>query len=300
MCIICNRDDNLYRKTGCKKWPRYEKKLNMDHWDEILNDLSKLKSNQLCFIGGNPLLRIERVNEIIEVSKKYGFNTFVIYSNGTIIDDNVIKILKENNIILSIQILSFNPNTLLKLGLDPQIEKEIKNNIERLIEAQVNFVVQILVNRYNEDEIDDIRNILKNEYNISNIVVDFIYKKPENTYYSEKYLNNMYTKTFTKVSKEKFNALQMWNSCFKGQLSIREDGEILICPMMRKSFGNVLKNKIYEILREKEYNEYVNMSRSTIGKCKECAYQYNCVDCRAIESAATGDIYGLEYCNIKD
>ena len=128
-CIICNRDDNLYRKTGCKKWPRYEKKLNMDHWDEILNDLSKLKSNQLCFIGGNPLLRIERVNEIIEVSKKYGFNTFVIYSNGTIIDDNVIKILKENNIILSIQILSFNPNTLLKLGLDPQIEKEIKNNI---------------------------------------------------------------------------------------------------------------------------------------------------------------------------
>ena len=104
------------------------------------------------------------------MSKKYGFNTFVIYSNGTIIDDNVIKILKENNIILSIQILSFNPNTLLKLGLDPQIEKEIKNNIERLIEAQVNFVVQILVNRYNEDEIDDIRNILKNEYNISNIV----------------------------------------------------------------------------------------------------------------------------------
>lgn len=64
-CIFCNRDDDLYRKTGCKRWPGYEEKLNIDHWNKILDDLSKLKSNQLCFIGGNPLLKIDRINEII-------------------------------------------------------------------------------------------------------------------------------------------------------------------------------------------------------------------------------------------
>lgn len=302
-CVFCNTDNKLYRKTGCKRWESYEAELDLKEWGIILNDLSYLKSKKLCFIGGNPLLRFDYIKEIIKESKKYGFEYFLIYTNGSLINDEIIQFLKEYNVTLNIQILSFNENTLNKIGKNTIDLKSIENNLMQLRKMNVNFISEILINRYNEDEIEEIKAILNEKYKIKSIKLGYIYKKPYNNHFSQKYVNDMYNKfnTFPKVTPERFNFLQMWNSCLKGQCTIKENGDVLICPMLRSDvIGNVKKNSITEIINTKKYREYENITKNSIEKCKECSYKFNCSDCRAIEISATNDLYGLEYCSIEE
>lgn len=302
-CVFCNKDNKLYKKTGCKRWESYKSTLNLKEWDIILNDLSYLKSKQLCFIGGNPLLRFDYVREIIKMSKKYGFEYFLIYTNGSLINDEIMEFLKEHNVTLNIQILSFNESTLTKIGKGTIDLQAIQSNLTLLKKMNINVIGNVLINRYNEDEIEEIKSILNEKYKMKSIKLEYIYKKPHNDYFSEKYVDDMYNKfkTFPKVTNKRFNSLQMWNSCFKGQCTIKENGDVLICPMLRSVVvGNVKKNGIAEIINTKKYREYENITKNSIEKCKDCSYRFNCSDCRAIEMSATNNLYGLEYCNIEE
>lgn len=299
-CIFCERDTKLYRKTGCKKWENYEKKVNLTNWDEILNQLSKLKCKELNFIGGNPLLRIDSIINIINISKNYNFENFTIYTNGTLLDNYTINFLKNNNITLNIQILSFNPKTLNQITSNKLKVEELHKNLITLKNENINIVAQILINKYNQNEIEIIKDKLLKEYNIKNIKIDYIYNKPKNNHYSEKYINNMYNKHFGTVTINKFNFLQTWNSCLKGQILIREDGNISVCPMIRDSIGNVLEEKIYNLLKKEKYSKYTKITKKSINTCVDCSYQYNCLECRAIEISATNNLYGLEFCSYKE
>lgn len=301
-CIFCNEDNKLIRKTGCKRWTKYDESLQLDDWEKVLCDISKLKCKQLVFIGGNPLLQIDNIKKLILISKRYGFDTFILYTNGTLIDDKVIEIVQKHNVILNIQILSFNERTIENIGIDKSVITDIDKNLKKLVNNGINIIGEILITSYNENEIEEIKESLKNKYKIKYVKIEYIYNKPFNQHFSKKYIPAMYNKTttFTKVTKQKFNLLQVWNPCLKGQLVIKGDGEVLICPMIRRSIGNITQNEIYELLKKPEFMEYVEVSKNKIEKCNECSYKFNCLDCRAIEMSATDNLYGLEFCDIKD
>ena len=301
-CVFCKDDNVLFRKTGCKKWAHYEKRLNIDNWKYVLQDSIKLNAQELCFIGGNPMLRFDYIKNIIDIAKEVGFKKFTIYTNGTCITNEVIDFLEQNNVMLNIQILSFNELVMDSIGLSVANLNEIRFTLEKLSKSKVKVVANVLITRFNENEIPDVVNTLKDSFNFKHINIDYIYNKTNNEFYSPKYKDNMYNKTnlFGRVTVDKFNYLQSYNSCLKNQIVIREDGEVQICPMMRISFGNVLDKRIYEIIKGAEYKEYEGLSRNKIDKCSSCSYRYNCLDCRAIEYSATNDLHGLEYCNLGD
>ena len=299
-CGFCEENETLFRKTGCKKWSKYNNVITTDRWEDILRQLSYLKCKSLSFIGGNPLLQFESLINIINTSKNYGFTNYTIFTNGTLLSDSILEQLNDKNVTLNIQILSFNPNNISLLGLNDSIVKEIHENLMKLKDKNINVIAQILINKYNENEIESIINQLSTLYNIKNIKLDYIYNVPENTYYSTKYISDMYKKQFGKVTIDKFNYLQNWNSCLKGQIVIRQDGEVLPCPMIRKSIGNIFDAKLCDLLKRDEYIEYTKITRKYISSCKECSYKYNCVDCRAIEMSATNNLYGLHFCDLKE
>jgi len=213
----------------------------------------------------------------------------------------MIKFFKKYDVALNIQIISFNKETLRKISDKAINLEEIENNIRLLNNENINTIYELLITKYNENEIEEIKLILKDKYKIDSLKIEYIHNHPGNSHSSDKYVNDIYDRcsTFPKVTSDRFNYLQMWNYCLKGQCTIKENGDILICPMLRsKIFGNIKECSIQEIINTDEYQQYENISKNSIDKCKDCSYRFNCSDCRAIEISATNNPYGLEYCNI--
>lgn len=72
-----------------------------------------------------------------------------------------------------------------------------------------------------------------------------------------------------------------YNTCLNRKISIDQNGEIKNCPSMAKSYGNINKNSLKNVLRKKGFNAMWNISKDQISICKDCEFRHICTDCRA-------------------
>ena len=90
---------------------------------------------------------------------------------------------------------------------------------------------------------------------------------------------------------------ELCNNCLYGQIYINISGDVTPCPMMNDiKLGNIVRDDLYEILCKTEYQEIIHLTRSKLPKCKDCAYRYNCLDCRALEMSKSGNLYETDFC----
>ncbi len=71
------------------------------------------------------------------------------------------------------------------------------------------------------------------------------------------------------------------NSCLNRKISIDQHGNIKNCPSLSKSFGNIIKNKLEDVLLKEGFKEYWGINKEKINICKDCEFRYICSDCRA-------------------
>lgn len=132
---------------------------------------------------------------------------------------------------------------------------------------------------------------------VKSIKIDFYYENADNHHYSRKYLNEMYERQFLGMDRKSFTFLEKYNNCLYGKTSINLSGNVTPCPMMnRYVLGNIREQSLLEILADPKYYELTKMTGDKIEKCKDCAFRTNCIDCRALESQASGKINGTYYC----
>ena len=119
--------------------------------------------------------RFDYIKNIIDIAKEVGFKKFTIYTNGTCITNEVIDFLEQNNVMLNIQILSFNELVMDSIGLSVANLNEIRFTLEKLSKSKVKVVANVLITRFNENEIPDVVNTLKDSFNFKHINIDYIY-----------------------------------------------------------------------------------------------------------------------------
>ena len=299
-CCFCDESNGANRRTSCKKWNNKRAEITIENWDSIIRQLTKLGCQEICFIGGNPFLEFKRVSDIVMLASKMGINKFTVYSHQTNVNDEILSFLKKYHFTLIGTILSMKESSYKNITGSNKW-KNIIEEIKYLNRNQINFVANIIVGNFNENEIEDIVKRLKE----NNIVyrLSLIYDKPNNEYFSERYRKLMYEKKydFCRVTKESISFLEEYNSCLYGQISINLSGDVTPCPMMNSYvIGNICNgNSVSQIINSAEYRKLTQLSRNEIEGCNKCAYRFNCFDCRAIEYEATGKITGEMFCTYK-
>lgn len=299
-CCFCNESDGANRRTSCKKWNNKKVEITIEKWSSIIQQLQKLGCEEICFIGGNPFLDLEKMSDIVKLAIEIGIEKFSVYSHETNINCEILSFLKKYHFTFIGTILSMQEHNYKKITGSKKWRNTIKD-IKRLKENQVNFIANLIVGNFNEDEIEDIVKTLRENHIVFRLSP--IYDKPDNKYSSERHKELMYEKKydFCSVTKESISFLEEYNSCLYGQISINLSGDITPCPMMNSYvIGNIDSNNVSQIVNSDEYQKLIHLSRNEIDGCNTCAYRFNCFDCRAIEYAATGKITGELFCKYKE
>lgn len=297
-CSFCNNGNNVNRRTGCKKWNNSDAGISLEEWDGVMKQLKKLGCEEICFIGGNPFLAFEKLSQVVEMAAKQGIGNFCVYSHNIEVSDAVLEFMQKYRFQFVGTIISFQNTTYEQVTGSGKEPIKIFEHIRRLVEKQIGFVGNIVVGKFNEDEVE----IISNEFSRRGIPYKYniIYDKPWNEFFSERYVNMMYEKNmdFGFVTKESISFLGEYNSCIYGQLYVNISGDITPCPMMNAyTVGNIRNTGgIAAAVNSEKYQRLVQMSRNKVEACKHCAYRLNCFDCRAIEYMATDKIDGQEYC----
>lgn len=87
------------------------------------------------------------------------------------------------------------------------------------------------------------------------------------------------------------------HNCFHDHIAVMPDGTVSPCIMTRDvSYGNILKSGLSGILRSNSYDTMAALSKDNIPGCRDCEFRYACFDCRPDAMKGTNDLLRKPQC----
>jgi sulfatase maturation enzyme AslB (radical SAM superfamily) len=168
-CVYC------YEQDKTSEYSIEELKKNSD---DIFKDIKNNKVN-IEFLGGEPLLRFDLLKDIynyLEEKYKDNIDSYAITTNGTIINDEIIKFLKEDkNIYISISMDGTRYSNQLRVFKNFTNSHDVViQNIRILQNNRIQPYVHIVTHPYNIAFMFENIKYLYNEVNIQNIGIGTI------------------------------------------------------------------------------------------------------------------------------
>lgn len=146
-CSYCYVDgDGMTKPSGMSL------RVAIDSIDWLISNSSKHKHLLVCFFGGEPLLRVNLIAEIIEYAERRGLESekrfqFIIVTNGTILNEQIIDMLKRFDIELQISLdgigLEHDRNRIFANGKGTY--STIIKSIKKLRRAGIQFSIRATV-----------------------------------------------------------------------------------------------------------------------------------------------------------
>ncbi len=298
-CVFCDKDLNqVFRKTGCKRWKSNvnTKKLEVLEWNKYIREAFQLGCNKIQIFGGEPFLQWKLLKKIVCICNNVGIKELEIYTNGSFLTESILTFLSKSKVRLIIQISNLEKNKEI-LGTKKDIN--YRKILNKLNEFNIMFEILFIVSKYNEKYIKNYIQEMK-KYNFQ-YRLDFIYPFPINEHYSTKYKDYLldYKRKLIRVNPLSIGDLMLKNTCYSKIICISNEGVVYPCIMSRFVNYGVLdgKNALTDILNDK-YEELRNLNKSKINFCRNCVYRLGCVNCSAIEIAASRNLYGCKNCTL--
>ncbi len=126
-------------------------KLDFDTFDRILTEKEKLWGSYFTVItGGEPFLWKDRGQDLIDMAAKHSSNFFLVYTNGTLINEDLAKRLEQvGNITPAISVEGFERETDERRGKG--VHRRILKAFENLRNVGVPFGISVTATRHNWD-----------------------------------------------------------------------------------------------------------------------------------------------------
>jgi uncharacterized protein len=262
----------------------------------------KEKTITIIFFGGEPLLKFDIMEYTIKfVREKYPEKNvaFSITTNGTILNNQIIKFLKENRVMVllsldgpedeynvrnfkngenSTSIVLKNIEKFKQNGIPIEIRATLVCNHPRIVETfdffekiQVPFFIVFAYmseNKNHTHAIYDMQNLLSIEKQLYNLLVYYVRKL-------EAY-QPIYNKWFTRIPDTTFRyRIRNLNPCGAGYnfFTIIADGSIFSCAHLMNDKQHSIGD-IYNGIKDK--SAYIPLSVDTIKECEDCPIKYLC------------------------
>jgi len=290
-CRFCTTEEIAYRTCGCKKWNDTRKMLVSDYTD-LICDASRLGLKRIDFMGGEPLIEWDMLKKLIQVAARHNIISYV-FTNGSLINEEMISYFKDFNVHVVVQMFGCSQDAYNLVMNNSSVEyAHVENAVKMLAEGDVNYMINLIVNRYNEDYVENTENYF------SKASVQRIYIYPTNPDYSRKYYKDMIScKTREMVVNiHTYQFAKYFNDCLNGNVYVACDGNVYPCEMIREPLGNLFEMKLWEIFRKGNHRKYWRVSKSSIKGCQDCENSINCFDCRALDYCGSGSFTGIRYC----
>lgn len=272
---------------------------------------------KIIFYGGEPLISFENIKIITQYikEKKYNFQMSIV-TNGTLLNDEIICFLKNNNFSVGMSIDGpkiLNDKNRIYYKSSESVYDNIINNIDILNKNNVDYGLSITLSKdilNNQDIFLEWLNKL-NVKSFSYNMLHFTKKTNEwKKYYAKvtnfliKSNNIMFEKGYSEDRvRRKYSAFYdrdfKYSDCAaKGgnQITIKPNGDIIICHGQWNNNENLISNinntkNIEDIFKSRRYNEWYNNIPLNNKKCKNCKAIYVCGGGCAMQSK---DLFGNE------
>jgi radical SAM protein with 4Fe4S-binding SPASM domain len=218
--------------------------------------------------------------EIQEVASAHPTGT-----NGSQIDQSIIELLSRYRIQIIVPVFLTN---IINQG------NYLTNLLVLLKKNNVIYTITIV---HLEDNINNISSLKLEipETSPDHSQIAVIYNKPRDL---DGITYMQLIKTPRRINAHIYYHMKEHHPCLWGTISMSVTGDILPCPYLRKEIlGNVGNSRWLEhIFENQSIYDYWDLSLSNIDRCRDCAFQLGCLDCRALEMHITGDLYGKQLC----
>lgn len=299
----------------------------------LIEDLARSKIPVLLLSGGEPLLRSDFF-EIAEYASNLGLRV-VLSTNGTLIDENIAKKLKnvvsyvgvsldgmktthdsfrgvKDAFELALRGIKNSLNAGIKTGVRFVVNRENYNELSKLIDFSANqgvhrFCIYHLVYAGRGREIIDL-DITNNQ---RRKMMDMLIEKAKNypkmeILTTDNHADGIYLYNYIKTNspergEEVLKLLEMHGGCSAGVkfACIDHLGNVHPCQFWSHyTVGNVKKEKFSKIWNDDDKLLYMlrNKTKYLKGKCKECKFNNLCGGCRVRAESFFGDMWEEDPC----
>ena len=284
----------------------------------VIDEIAEMNPHILLILtGGEPLLRAD----IFQVSKYASGKGFLVVlgTNGVLLNDDKVRLMVENGITgAGISIDSIDPRSHDQFRGLNGAWKATMSGIDALKRANLDFLVQTSVTRWNYDQISKIveysEGMGAKVFNLyflvttgrGKTVMDISSKQYEemmSTLFElqAQYRGRMLIQAkcaphykrviYEQATDSPFLQAYPGGTCPCGihYCRISPEGELTPCPYLPESVGNLKEKNFHDLWNDSQLFAELRDRSLLKGKCGDCEFREVCGGCRARAYAQTGD-----------
>jgi radical SAM protein with 4Fe4S-binding SPASM domain len=257
----------------------------------FLEKILKVQCMSLIFRGGDPLAQRVEFFEVVKFCRELGFKgqIFVI-TNGTAIDGVSIAFMQSYGVHPVIPFTGDNSGLISN--------RMLRKLVQTLERGHIKFALTLLISSEKAENAEFLRKWAKQ---LGAVDVHQVILMDVPAIVDTNTLKD-FGKQVSRISAPLFYHNAEFHPCLHGTLAVSADGMLMPCPFLSvESLGTISDPSIIDKVFETEIiDRYWQISLSKIEGCRECAFRYGCLDCRAVERVLTGSIYDKKICSLKN
>ena len=274
-CLHCYTESSLHEQT--------ETLISKEQYLNLIRDIRLTGCSAIQFIGGEPLL-YPHWRALIQEAVKNQYEFIEIFTNATLLTDEIIDFLAENKIHIATTIYADNPEIHDKITQNKGSFVKTIAAIEKICKKNIPLRIASILMKQNEHESEKIMNLCK-KFGVEVMPPDII--RPTGRGENQNLLPaDISSKTIQPpfyISETDFKIAQKCHPCLAGKLAITPNGDVFPCIFARNQLlGNILHTSLNDLLASQTLQTCWKTTKDQITKCKDCEYRYACVDCRPL------------------
>lgn len=301
-CTFNNKIEiNMKKETACNAIRKYTEYLQKE----------EIEDASIIFYGGEPIVNWNIIVDVIEYAKMIKSPVkFSIVTNATLLSDEKIKYLAENNVEVGISIdgpKNLNDKNRIYRSSSKSVYDEVIEKFPKLEINNCKFGLSITVSQDFLRQQDEVLEWLK-KLNVKSIFYNLYhytcYEDDWKEYYEEaskfliksyEYLtkNNIYDGRLIRKIDSFFNNEFKFSDCGAiggNQLAVKPNGDVCICHGYLKTdkyvIGNINKHSIGDLMSSNEINFWKKRCTLNNDECLNCDSIFICGGGCAIQAEA--------------
>ncbi len=269
--------------------------LALEKQKSVLDEARQLGCRSVQFIGGEATTS-RRLLPLIRHSRSLGFKQVRLYTNGSLIDEEMAHSLAENHVVVRVSLYSNHPKVHDQItGVQGSFERTVLGIMKLKIEA-VDAEVAMVVVRHNQRDIDQVQSFVE-KLGVRWAGYDPVRPvgrgRAESLSVTDSDLlkYRIMNRPNFRTSWRSYERYRSGNSCWLGQACITSTGDVLPCVFSRNMVAGTVKTKSLQRVIDEGLSAYWYLSRDRVETCSKCEYRYCCFDCRPLAVSVANDLH---------